>query len=194
MWEQLNRIITPSGVVVLTSSQPFTTVLIHSNMEMFKYCWVWEKNTGTNFLHAKRQPIRYTEDIVVFMNGSCRYNAQKTKGHIPTNSGKGRNTGNIYSGNLNVDYKGGDTTRWPKNIIKFKTVNNYKRVHPTQKPVDLFEYLIKTYTNEGDTVLDFASGSGTCAVAANNTNRKWICIEKDSDIFEISKNRIEEKE
>jgi len=190
MWKQINRIVKNNGAIVITSSQPFTTVLINSNMKMFKYCWVWEKNTGTNFFHASRQPIRYAEDILVFMNGSCYYNPQKTTGHVPTNSGIGRNTGNIYSGKSKVDYKGGDTTRYPKNIIKFNTVNNYDRVHPTQKPVALMEYLIKTYTNENDKVLDFCMGSGTTGVACKNLNRKFVGIEKDKGYFEIAKQRI----
>jgi len=191
MWEQLKRVIKPNGAIVMTASQPFTTTLISSNMEMFKYCWVWEKNTGTNFFHAKRQPIRYTEDIVVFIDGVCFYNPQKTTGHIPTNSGIGRNSGNVYSGKSKVDYHGGDTTRYPKNIIQFDTVNNYKRTHPTQKPITLMEYLIKTYTNDGETVLDFCMGSGTTGVACANLGRKFIGIEKDDKYFEIAKNRID---
>jgi len=191
MWEQLKRVIKPNGAIALFGSEPFSSVLRMSNIKQYKYDWIWEKNTGSNFLHAKRMPIRYSENIHIFMQGSSWYNPQKTTGHTPTNSGKGRNTGNIYSGNMQVDYKGGDTTRYPKNIIKFNSVNNYARAHPTQKPVALMEYLIKTYTNEGETVLDFTMGSGSTGVACVNTNRNFIGIELDPEYFDIAKQRIE---
>ena len=191
MWEQLTRVIKKNGAIVLFGAEPFSSTLRISNKD-YKYDWIWEKNTGTNFLHAKRMPIRFTENIHVFIEGSSWYYPQKTIGHAPTNSGVGRNTGNVYSGNSKVNYKGGDTTRFPKNIIEFKSVNNYKRIHPTEKPVDLMEYLIKTYTNESETVVDFTMGSGTTGVACINTNRKFIGIEKDEGYFKIAEDRINE--
>ena len=175
---------------MLFGAEPFSSTLRLSNKD-YKYDWIWEKNTGTNFLHAKRMPIRFTENIHVFIEGSSWYYPQKTTGHAPTNSGVGRNTGNVYSGNSKVNYKGGDTTRFPKNIIEFKSVNNYKRIHPTEKPVALMEYLIKTYSNEGDVVLDFCAGSGTTGVAAKNLNRDFIGIEMDEGYFKIAQERIE---
>ncbi len=190
MWKELKRIIKKNGAIVLFGAEPFSSTLRISNKD-YKYDWIWEKNTGTNFLHAKRMPIRFTENIHVFIEGSSWYYPQKTTGHAPTNSGVGRNTGNVYSGNSKVNYKGGDTTRFPKNIIEFKSVNNYKRIHPTEKPVDLMEYLIKTYSNEGDVVLDFALGSGTTGVACVNAARNFIGIEKDEGYFKVAKDRIE---
>ena len=192
LWVAYNRIIEKGGCVALFGAEPFSSFLRLSNLKNYKYDWIWEKNTGTNFLHAKRMPIRYTENISVFMNGPSKYNPQKTQGHVPTNSGIGRNTGNVYSGKMQVDYKGGDTERYPKNIIKFNSVNNYARVHPTQKPTELLEYLIRTYTNETESVLDNCMGSGSTGVACVNTNRKFIGIEQDEEYFKIAQERINE--
>jgi len=191
MWEQLKRIIKDSGVIVMTASQPFTTTLISSNMDMFKYCWVWEKNFSTNFLHAKRQPLRKTEDVVVWHPGTSFYYPIKTEGHKPTQSAKGSSNGVLWHGTNKRDYKGGDTTRMPTNIIKIAAEDPKNRVHPTQKPVALMEYLIKTYTLEGETVLDFTMGSGTTGVASKNLDRDFIGIELDQDYFNISQDRIE---
>jgi site-specific DNA-methyltransferase (adenine-specific) len=187
LWSQYNRIC--KGQKILFSSQPFTTHLIYSNIKNFKYAWVWEKNFSTNFLHAKRMPLRKTEDICVFDSGL--YNPQKTDGHKPTQSAIGASNGKLWHGKNVRNYKGGDTTRYPTNILKFNAVDPKKRIHPTQKPIDLLEYLIKTYTNEGMTVLDNCAGSGTTAIACENTNRKWICIEKDEEIAYNSINRIQ---
>ena len=177
MWEQLKRIIKPNGAIVMSASQPFTTKLISSNYQMFKYCWVWEKNFSTNFLHAKRQPLRKTEDIVVFHKGASYYYPIKTQGHTPTQSAKGSSRGSLWQGVNKRDYKGGDTERYPNNILKLTAVDPKVRLHPTQKPVALMEYLIKTYTNENETVLDFTMGSGSTIKAANNLNRNSIGIE-----------------
>ena len=189
MWEQLKRIIKPNGSIVMTASQPFTTKLISSNMEMFKYCWVWEKNRATNFPNAKRRPLTAHEDVVVWQDGKLNYNPQKTIGHKPTNSAKGASQGSIYHGENIRDYKGGDTTRFPRTVLRIDTERG---LHPTQKPVALMEYMIKTYTNEGETVLDFTMGSGTTGVACKNLNRNFIGIELDKDYFENAKKRIEE--
>ena len=190
MWTRLNKL-AENSPIVLFGCEPFSSYLRISNIKNYKYDWIWSKNTGSNFFHAKRMPIRYTENMHVFIKGSSKYNPQKTTGHIPTNSGIGSNTGNVYSGKSKVNYLGGDTTRFPKNILEFNTVDNYSRVHPSQKPVELLEYLIRTYTNEGDTVLDFTMGSGTTGVACANTNRNFIGIELDEKYFNIAKERIE---
>ena len=189
MWKELKRITKDSAFSVFTSSQPFTTTLISSNIDDFKYCWVWEKNRATNFPNAKRRPLTAHEDIVVFNKGSIWYNPQKTTGHTPTNSAKGATQGQIYNGNTIRNYEGGDTTRYPRTVIRFDCERG---LHPTQKPVALMEYLIKTYSNEGMTVLDFTMGSSTTAIASLNTNRNFIGIEKDENYFNIGVNRVKE--
>jgi len=192
LWKAYNRIIKNDRVVLLFASQPFTTKLISSNEKEFKYCWYWIKNQGTIFFHAKRMPIRKVEEICVFKNG--RYYPQITTGHIPTNSAKGCSNGMAYHGENKRDYEGGKTTRYPTNILEFKCVDNYSRVHSSQKPVKLLEYLIKTYTNKGDTVLDNCMGSGSTGVACANTGRKFIGFELDEKYFNIAKERITEAE
>lgn len=190
MWRELKRVVKGNGAIVLTASQPFTSSLIVSNLSMFKYCWVWEKNFSTNFLHSKRQPLRKTEDIVVFHNGASYYYPIKTAGHTPTSSAKGASKHKLWQGDNVRDYAGGDTTRYPVNIIRIDAVSNKNRSHPTQKPVALMEYLIKTYTREGEIVLDFTMGSGSTGVACVNTHRRFIGIELDSEYFAIAEQRI----
>lgn len=191
MWEQLKRIIKPNRAIVMTASQPFTITLIASNMKMFKYCWVWRKERGTGFQVAKFRPMIETEDCVVFCNGKGKiytYNPQMIKLDKP----KKENYAASKSGsNPLAHIKNGEriaTHRYPKNIIEIS--RDKERVHPTQKPVSLMEYLIKTYTNEGDTVLDFTMGSGSTGVAAVNTNRNFIGIELDEGYFDIADKRI----
>lgn len=191
LWAEYKRIIKKNGAIVLFCSQPFTTMLISSNMEMFKYCWVWEKNRATNFPNAKRRPLTAHEDIAVFMPSSMIYNPQKTTGHKPTNSAKGASQGTIYHGDNIRNYEGGDTTRFPRTVIKFDCERG---VHPTQKPISLCEYLIKTYTNEGEWVLDNCMGSGTTGVAAVNTGRNFIGIEQEEKYFNVAKERIKQAE
>lgn len=193
LWEQYNRIIKDNGAVVLFGSEPFSSNLRMSNIENFKYKWTWIKNQATNHLHAKRMPMRKTEDINVFFKNSSWYNPQKTYGHIPTSSAKGCSNGVIYHGKNIRDYKGGDTSRMPIDVLEFNCVNNYAKVHPNEKPVDLFEYLIKTYTNEGETVLDNCMGSGTTAIACINTNRNYIGFELDKGYYDIANERIEKR-
>lgn len=182
MWEQLKRIIKPRGAIVMTASQPFTTTLIASNMKMFKYCWVWKKSKPTGHLNAKKQPLRTYEDVVVFYDNQCIYNPQGIK---PTDKVVSRtNRGNYGECSKTTRQT---VTNYPRNIIEFPSVDG---VHQTQKPVALMEYLIKTYTNEGETVLDFTMGSGTTGVACVNTGRKFIGIELDENYFRIGVNRI----
>ena len=189
LWCQYKRIIKDGRPIVLFSSQPFTTDVINSNRKSFKYCWYWIKNQGTNFFHSKKQPIRKVEEICVF--NSKIYYPQMTDGHKPTNSAKGCSNGSVYYGKNKRDYIGGSTKRFPTNVLEYKCVNNYKRIHPSEKPIELLEFLIKTYTIEGDTVLDNCIGSGITMIACINPNRKGIGIEKDEKYFEIAKNRVE---
>jgi len=193
MWEQLKRITKKNGAIVMTASQPFTTTLIASNMKMFKYCWVWQKSRKTGFLNAKKQPLRTIEDVVVFYGKQCTYIPQVTAGHEPTRSGAAQVRGDgVYMGGLKSTGCKGKTERYPTNVIVKKSHHNgYGRKHPTQKPVALMEYLIKTYTSEDETVLDFTMGSGTTGVACANLNRDFIGIEQDDKYFQIAEQRIE---
>ncbi len=199
MWIQLKRIIKINGAIVITASQPFTTILISSNIKMFKYCWVWEKDKASNFMLAKYQVLKYHEDIVVFSLKKLPnyYPVKWDSGRIANQKGKARKTKSkgVYN-NLkeNIKYRNISTLRYPKSIIKFNTPKSNDIVnaclHPTQKPVALMEYLIKTYTNENETVLDFAAGSFTTGVACVNLNRNFIGIEKDVKYYNIGVKRI----
>jgi site-specific DNA-methyltransferase (adenine-specific) len=188
LWSQWNRIIKKGGTIALFASQPFTTKLISSNEKEFRYCWYWIKNQATNFFHAKRMPTRKVEEICIFKKG--KYNPQITDGHVPTNSAKGCSDGKAYFGTNKRNYKGGKTTRYPNNVLEFKCVDNYSRLHSSEKPVDLLEYLIKTYTNEGEIVLDNCAGSGSIGVACQNTNRNFILIEKEEEYYNIINKRL----
>ena len=184
MWEQLKRVIKPNGAIVMTASQPFTTTLISSNMKMFKYCWYWRKNRATGVLNAKRQPLRNIEEVVVF--NVKQYNPQGLiKYDKPSRNAK--TDSSIYGKGQTKSYTQ-ENTSYPKQTLDFNSVQRV--LHPTQKPVALMEYLIKTYTNEGETVLDFTMGSGTTGVAAKNLNRSFIGIELDETYFNIAKERI----
>ena len=198
MWEQLNRIVKPSGAIVMTASQPFTTKLISSNIENFAFCWVWDKCFGANFVQAKRQPIKDHEDVVVFcMSGKQpNYFPQMTKRDVPIKKGGNKQSSAIpiavTEASINFG-KVGKTydEKYPTSQIRFNCREG-RGLHPTQKPVALMEYLIKTYTNEGETVLDFTMGSGTTGVACVNTQRNFIGIEQDDKYFNIAKERIEQ--
>ena len=191
LWAHYKRIIKDNGAIVLTASQPFTIALVMSNIKMFKYCWVWNKKKGGSPLLSKIQPIRISEDVVIFGKGKLFYNPIMTPRDKPVSRGK--NKGNISETTNNAFTKDKVYTEYyPKNIIEISNADQNNRVHPTQKPVALFEYLIKTYTNEGETVLDFTMGSGSTGVAAKNLNRKFIGIEMDQDYFEIAKKRIQD--
>ena len=190
MWEQLKRIIKPKGAIVLMASQPFTTTLISSNIGMFKYDWVWRKSRCTGFLQSKFMPMKQHESALVFcVDGKANYYPQKTTGHTPTNPAKGYGHSPTFGASKERNYAGGDTSRYPVTVQDFKSERG---LHPTQKPVALMEYLIKTYTQEGETVLDFTMGSGTTGVACQNTGRSFVGIERDEKYFEISKERIQQ--
>ena len=191
LWEQYKRIVKDNGAIVLFGSQPFTTVLINSNFKGYKHHWIWKKNKGTGFQIVKYRPLMATEDIIAFTKNGERINyyPQMVKRDKPY---KSSNAVSFSATNPLGTYNKGKkivTERYPTNVIECGKV--YKPIHPTQKPVELLEYLIKTYTNEGETVLDNCMGSGSCGVGAINTNRKFIGIELDKNYFEIAKNRIE---
>jgi site-specific DNA-methyltransferase (adenine-specific) len=187
LWAQYKRIIKDNSAIVLFGSQPFTSALVMSNTKLFRYQWVWEKSRFANQMLAKVQPLKIHEDIVVFAKEKAIYNPQ---GLIEVNKV-------TKQGSKITDNNGGGTrstsylqthTNYPRSILRFASEG--KTVHPTQKPVDLVEYLVKTYTNEGDTVLDNCMGSGTTGVACKNLNRKFIGIEQDATYYEIAKERI----
>lgn len=187
LWEQYRRIAKKNAAIVLTASQPFTTALIASNLKEFRYTWVWEKEQGVNFLLAKKQPMKVHEDVCVFYRMQPVYNPQMTAGK-PYTSGKG-DSGEV-TGRVTKTQTQNDGTRYPRSI---QAVKRETGMHPTQKPVALMEYLIRTHTNEGETVLDNAAGSFTTGVACVNLNRKFIGIEKDKNYFDIGVNRIKER-
>jgi len=186
MWEQLKRIIKPNGAIVMTASQPFTTTLIASNMKGFKYCWVWNKKAFANQMLAKKQPLRITEDVVVF--NSKVYQPQGLIEVNKVTKQGSKVTDNVGGGTRKKSYVQ-THTNYPRNILEFS--KDRPSTHPTQKPVALMEYLIKTYTNEGETVLDFTMGSGTTGVACKNLNRNFTGIEMDEEYFKLAKERIE---
>jgi site-specific DNA-methyltransferase (adenine-specific) len=199
LWKEYKRIIKDNGAIVLTASQPFTSALVMSNLDMFKYEWIWEKTMPNNFCQAKYQPMKYHENILVFAKGKTIFNPlMEERSEI----GKDRlkNSGKILDGSNNTSqfmsfkrgqgiYREYDKNKvYPKSVQKIGSVPNCNgtKLHPTQKPVALFEYLIKTYTNEGDLVLDNCVGSGTTAVACKNTNRKCVGIELSEDYCAIA--------
>ena len=188
MWERLNKLIKPNGAIVLFGSEPFSSALRMSNIKNYKYDWIWEKEQGTNQFLAKKQPLRKTENITIFYKKQTIYNPQMAIGSAyKANRVIGCELFGIPKKIKTVN-KG---ERYPVNILKFnRELSN--RHHPTQKPVALLEYLIKTYTNENEIVLDFTMGSGSTGVACMNTNRKFIGIELDNNYFNIAKQRIEE--
>lgn len=191
LWEQYNRIIKDNGAIVLFSQMPFTAVLVMSNFKMFRYEWIVEKSIATGFLNAKRMPLKCHENICVFYKKLPTYNPQMTKGK-PYNI-KRRGCGAHY-GNIENTTTENDGTRYPRDVLKdlWKPYCGGKMHHPTQKPVPLLEYLIKTYTNEGETVLDNCMGSGSIGVACVNMNRNFIGIELDENYFKVADKRIKD--
>ncbi len=189
MWEQLKRIIKPNGAVVLFGNEPFSSHVRLSNLIDYKYDWKWDKVRGSNFATVKIRPFNSFEDIMVFYSKQCTYNPQMWEGEPYTQKqgfvGEAKQTGLNKKQVITVS----DGRRYPLSIIR---ESKQSGLHPTQKPVALMEYLIKTYTNENETVLDFTMGSGTTGVACKNLNRKFIGIEKDETYFNIAKKRIEE--
>jgi site-specific DNA-methyltransferase (adenine-specific) len=194
LWEQYERIIKDSGAIVLTASQPFTSALIMSNPKIFRYELVWDKVGTSSGVLAKKQPLKSHENILVFYKKQPTYNPQMTKGTKWHRGGKSKKTPRIYGEQKTFGKPMPDKSelKYPKSIVTVSNANRTHNVHPTQKPVALFEYLIRTYTNEGEIVLDNCIGSGTTAVAAINTNRQFIGIEREPEYVEIANKRIEE--
>jgi site-specific DNA-methyltransferase (adenine-specific) len=196
LWGHYKRIMKDKCAIVLTASQPFTSLLVMSNLEMFKHEWVWVKNTSTGMMLAGKAPMKRHESVLVFGN-SVTFNPQKVLGsEVSQNHSKKGYSYKNKSSKL-YDVEGGVPFVWseyvnPHSVLPCDSVGNRdkNKIHPTQKPLALFEYLIKTYTDEGNTVLDNCSGSGTSAVAADNLKRDWICMEKDADYYEKSLARI----
>ena len=198
LWEQYKRVIKDNGAIILTASQPFTSALVMSNVKMFKCEWIWNKEKGGSCFLAKYQPMKVHENILVFGKGKINYYPQMTKAEEKNK----RNGGKLYPkrdtilGSIDLQWSKNhdENVRFPKSFINIKSsekeCNNALRVHPTQKPVALFEYLIKTYTNEGDLVLDNCAGSGTTGIACQNLNRNYILIEKEKKYINIIKERL----
>ncbi len=203
MWVRLNKLIKTNGAIVLFGAEPFSSALRMSNIKNYKYDWIWHKPTATGHLNSKKQPMRAYENISIFYKKQPIYNPIKTTGHIRKVSSatskaksviKAKGRIKVYSDeceNSMVDYD--STDRYPRNVITFSTDKQISKLHPTQKPVALMEYLIKTYTNENETVLDFTMGSGTTGVACKNTDRNFTGIELDETYFQIAKDRINDK-
>lgn len=190
MWEQVLRVLKPNGITVFSAAQPFTSALVMSNPRWFKYDWVWKKPKGTGHLNAKKMPMRDKEDILVFCSGLGTYNPQMTIGSpYKAKPGVSKRNGEDCYGNYKDTREDNAGLRYPKQVIEFP-VEERNKLHPTQKPVALMEYLIRTYTNEGERVLDFTMGSGTTGVAAMNAGRKFIGIERDETYFQIASDRI----
>lgn len=190
LWQQYERIVKPNGAIVLTCSQPFTTKLIASNQKLFKYCWYWKKNQVTGFPFAKYQPLRCIEEIAVFYKKAPTYNPQGlVKLDKPRHvKATGKSKDYVYDGNTLCNAYETTYTNYPKQLLEFACQR--EGLHPTQKPVALFEYLIKTYTNEGELVLDNCIGSGTTAVACINTGRDYIGFEIDEGYYKKAIGRI----
>ena len=191
LWAEYKRIIKPKGAIVLTASQPFTTKLISSNIDNFKYCWVWDKKIPSNFALAKRQPLKYHEDVCVFSFEPHNYypifreNVKKPFGKIVAGN----------SEHIKIAAKQERGFGYPKSILEFAKPNNLSKdgnLHSTQKPIELMEYLIKTYTNENEIVLDNTMGSGTTGLACLKTNRQFIGIEKEKQYYDVAVRRLSE--
>jgi DNA modification methylase len=192
LWEQYERIIKDNGAIALTAQTPFDKILGYSNLKLLRYEWIWEKDRASGHLNSHKMPMKAHENILIFYKKLPTYNPQMTTGHKPSNKSGKRKKETTNYGKFENLISGGQTTRYPRSVQKFNVVNSqHNPIHPTQKPVELFEYLIKTYTNEGEVVLDNCMGSGTTAIACINTNRNFIGFELDKHYCEIANKRIE---
>ena len=192
LWRELNRILKPNGVVCLFGCEPFSSALRMSNIKAFKYDWYWHKTTATNFLNARRQPLRNIETVSVFYRKQPYFNPQKTQGHERKVS-LAKHKLSSKKSEAYGDYRVASydsTERFPTQVLRFKSDKQLSALHTTQKPVALLEYLIRTYTREGETVLDFCAGSGSTGVACINTGRVFLGCEPDKDIFLTANDRL----
>ena len=190
LWTQYERIIKDNGAIVLTGTEPFSSHLRLSNLKLYKYDWIWDKVKGTGFLNAKKRPMRNHEKVSVFYKKQCTYNPQKTFGHKLKKSYRSNDLQTDVYGKMNNNYTYKSTERYPRSIQMFSTDTQNSSLHPTQKLVTLFEYLIKTYTNKGDIVQDNTIGSGTTALACLKTDRKFIGFELEEKYYNIALKRI----
>ena len=193
LWKQYKRIIKDNGAIVLTASQPFTSALVMSNPDWFKYDLIWDKELATGFLNANRMPLRSHEEVLVFYKSQPIYNPQKNIGEKNHSRGKNKcKTNNLY-GYHKIAEDNFTELKHPKSVLNIRKEHPSKTIHPTQKPVALFEYLIKTYTSEGDLVLDNCAGSGTTGVACKRINRNYILIEKEEKYCSIARERLRQE-
>ncbi|WP_205760224.1 DNA-methyltransferase [Aeromonas caviae] len=191
MWRELERVCKPNAAIVMTAAQPFTAQLVCSNMGMFRYEIIWEKGNATGFLNAKKQPLRAHESVLVFYRQQPTYNPQMTSGHARKTSKRKTVSSECYGKALSLtEYD--STERYPRSVQFFSSDKQRGSYHATQKPVALMEWLIRTYSNIGDVVLDFCMGSGTTGVSCLNTERRFIGVEKDVEIYEVALSRINE--
>ena len=190
MWAHLNRVIKPSGAIVLTAQTPFDKVLGASNLKHLKYEWIWEKTSATGHLNAKRSPMKAHENILVFYKKQPTYNPIKTFGHKRKTALKTRCSSELYGKQDLTGVSYDSTDRYPRSVVTLPSDKQTSKLHPTQKPVALMEYMVKTYTDPGQTVLDFTMGSGTTGVACKNLGRRFIGIELDEGYFNIAADRI----
>lgn len=188
-WKEVQRIGKPTTPVITTAQQPFTSQIISTNYTDFKYTLVWEKSKATGYLNAKKQPMRAHEDIIVFYKKQCTYNPQMTIG-LPYDKGKAFRDAEHYGAQTKAVHVKSDGQRYPRSVQYFKTAEFEGKLHPTQKPLALYEWLVKTYTNIGDTVLDPCMGSGTTGIACKNLDRNFIGIEKEERYFLVAKDRL----
>ena len=189
MWFELKRIIKPNGAICMFGSEPFSSFMRCSNIDMFKYDWIWEKSKSTNYLNAKKQPLRCYEIISVFYSQQPTYHPEMRTGS-PYNKGYALRETDVYSSQRAVEVKSESGERYPRNILYNVTAESEGKLHPTQKPVSLMEYFIRTYTSKGESVLDFGAGSGTTGVACMNLERKCVLIENDEQYCEVIKDRL----
>lgn len=192
LWNEYKRIIKPNGAILLHCSQPFTSVLVCSNLEWFKLCYVWDKIKPVGTLVSKFRCMQQTEEIALFGSGRVTFNPQMTKRDKPRIGGKEYSRTTIMGGKFSFDKQYDKTYEYknPTNLIRFSNASNKDRIHPTQKPLDLIKYLIETHSNEGDLILDNCAGSFTTAVACDDLNNKWICIEKNEEFCKKGQERI----
>jgi len=194
LWEEYNRVCKLNAPMVFTAAQPFTSTLISSNIKNFKYTWIWEKSKATGYLNAKKMPLKAHEDVCIFYRKPPTYNPQMWQS-TPYNKGKAHRPTDVYGSQVSVLVKNDSGLRYPRTVQYFKTAESEGKVlHPTQKPISLFEYLIKTYTNPGEIVLDNCVGSGTTAVAAKVSGRDFIGIELEEKYYNIALERLNNME